>query len=297
MAAESDPRPREERERALTARAERQHAVIGRDQIFDLDFSRHTLQRWLAGGRLVRVHPNVYSLGGGRLTQHGRWFAALLATRPNPALSHTSSLAKMGLAREGRFVHVTVTNRRPYDLDGVIVHRCRSIHPEDLTRIDGIPVTALARTLIDVAESEGAGFVAKVLEEADRRRLLDPAAIQACAERNPGRRGLAILLPLVEDYVSTPDAKEGLERKFQLFLRDRGLPIRRSTRSSTAISSTAGGPSSGWSSSSTAAPGTSTGTPASATSSATPPSSATTSARSGSRTAGSAGTGTTWKPT
>jgi very-short-patch-repair endonuclease len=120
---------------------------------------------------------------------------------------------------------VTVTNRRPYDLDGVIVHRCRSIHPEDLTRIDGIPVTALARTLIDVAESEGAGFVAKVLEEADRRRLLDPAAIQACAERNPGRRGLAILLPLVEDYVSTPDAKEGLERKFQLFLRKRGLPI------------------------------------------------------------------------
>jgi very-short-patch-repair endonuclease len=131
----------------------------------------------------------------------------------------------MGLARERNGIHVTVTHRGGRNLRGVTVHRCRSIDPGDLTRIDGIPVTALPRTLLDVAETEGAALVAKVLEEADRRDLLDPAAIHACAERNPSRRGRAVLLPLVEGYVPTPDAKEGLERDFQLFLRARGLPL------------------------------------------------------------------------
>jgi hypothetical protein len=212
------------RERALAARAARQYGVVARDQLVRLGFSGDAIRYRLRCRRLHRIHHCVYAVGAQPLTQLGHWWAALLAARPSPALSHRSSLAKQGLAKERGAVHVTVTHDRGRNLRGVTVHRCRSIHRDDLTRIDGIPVTALPRTLLDVAETEGAALVAKVLEEADRRDLLDPAAIHACAERNPSRRGRAVLLPLVEGYVPTPDAKEGLERDFQLFLHARGLP-------------------------------------------------------------------------
>jgi very-short-patch-repair endonuclease len=212
------------RERALAELAAQQYGVVGRDQLVRLGFTPDAIRHRLRCGRLRRIHHNIYAVGAAPLNQHGHWWAALLAARPSPCLSHLSSLAKRGLARERGRIHVTVTHRRGRNLDGVAVHRCRSLDPADLTRIDGMPVTTLARTLIDLAESEPRRVLEAALEEADRRGLLDPGAIRECAARCPGRRGLAVLLPLVDGYVPTPDAKEGLERKFQLFLRERGLP-------------------------------------------------------------------------
>lgn len=209
----------------MARRAGRQHGVIDRDQLLDLGFTHREIRYRVRCGRLRRIHHNVYAVGAQPLSREGWWFAALLASRPDPLLSHLSSLAKMGLARERNVVHVTVTHRGGRNLRGVAIHRCRSVDPADVTRIDDLPLTALPRTLLDVAETDGERVVVKALEEADRRGLLDPLAIAACIERNPGRRGLAVLPPLVGEFVSTPGAEEGLEREFQLFLRDRGLPL------------------------------------------------------------------------
>jgi very-short-patch-repair endonuclease len=187
--------------------------------------SKDAIARRVRTGRLRRVHPGVFAVGAQPLDQHGRWYAALLACRPHPFLSHLSSAAKRGLAREVGPIHITVARRSGRSLAGVTVHRCRSIHPDDLTRIDGLPLTSLPRTLLDIAETETPARLAAVFEEADRRELLDLDALRAVAERNPGRRGLAPFLELVERYTSTPGSKEGIERAFALFLRERGLPL------------------------------------------------------------------------
>lgn len=43
--------------------------------------------------------------------------------------------------------------RRPHSLpDGVEAHHGPPLHPDDVTILDGIPVTSVARTLIDLAE-------------------------------------------------------------------------------------------------------------------------------------------------
>lgn len=221
----NDPPPSPtEMERRLAATASRQHGVIGRDQLVAIGLSADAIHHRLQSARLRRVHPSVYAVGAQPLSQHARWYAALLACRPDPALSHLSSLAKRGLARERGPVHVTVAARCARDLDGVIVHRCRTIHPADVTRIDGLPVTTLARTLLDVAETEPGERLEKVFEEADRRELLNLAELRACAERNPGRRGLAPLLALTDAYSPSPRANEGIERRFQLLLEEEGLP-------------------------------------------------------------------------
>lgn len=115
-------------------------------------------------------------------------------------------------------------NRSSRKLHGVKVHRARRLDPADLTRIDGLPVTTLPRTLLDSAETEPYHRLERIFEEADRRRLLDLEEIQACAARNPGRRGLKALTRLVDDYLAVGDAHEGLERLFQRFLAEEGFP-------------------------------------------------------------------------
>lgn len=38
------------------------------------------------------------------------------------------------------------------DIDGVIIHRVPALQPDDVTIVDGIPVTSVARTLVDLAD-------------------------------------------------------------------------------------------------------------------------------------------------
>lgn len=171
------------------------------------------------------IHPGVYFVGGHLPSARGRRVAAVLATQPSSLLSHLSAAAQQDIAREGPRVHITVPSRCPRELKGVVVHRARHLDPADLTRIHGLPVTTLERTLLDLAETEPRQSFEKIFEEADRRDRLSMNALRATAERNPGRRGLKPFLALLESYFPSPDAEEGLEREFQLLLRAEGLPL------------------------------------------------------------------------
>lgn len=212
------------RERRLASLAARQYRAVGHDQLLALGFSYDAIRYRLRAGRLQLRHSGVYIVGPGPPNQRGRWYAALLATRPHPALSHLSSTALRGLGAEGRLIHVTTATRSVRKLRGVTVHRARQIDPADLTRIDGLPVTALARTLLDLAETEPYHRLEKIFEEVDRRGDLDLDAIGACIARNPGRRGLRPLTRLLDDYLAVGDANEGLERLFQRFLAEERFP-------------------------------------------------------------------------
>jgi len=110
-------------------------------------------------------------------------------------------------------------------LSGVTVHSARHLSALDLRRSeDALPITALHRTLLDLAETLSFGRFEAIVEAADRRELLDMAAIAACMERNPGRRGLKPMTLLLGDYLPVESAEEGIERAFQRFLAEEGFP-------------------------------------------------------------------------
>lgn len=212
-------------ERRLARLAQRQHGAVGRDQLMALGFTRDSITHRLRTGRLHEVHRGVYAAGPQPLNQRGRWYAALLATRPTTALSHLSSTAIRGLSAEGPAVHVTTATASTRKLRGVTVHRARRLDPAELTRIDDLPVTTLERTLLDLAEVLSPHRFESIFEQADRRDLLNMSALRACAARNPGRRGLKPFRSLVDRYFSTPGAEEGIERQFQVLLREERLPM------------------------------------------------------------------------
>jgi hypothetical protein len=69
------------------------------------------------------------------------------------------------------------------------VHRSRAIGEEDRARIDAIPVTSLARTVVDLAEVLSESRLGDAVNEAEVQHLFDLCAIEAALERLPGRAG------------------------------------------------------------------------------------------------------------
>src|SRR5206468_2766374 len=76
---------------ALWGLADRQWGVVSRGQLSRCGLSDGAIDRWLANGRLRRIHPGVYALGHRALRQEAQLTAALLHAGPGAALSHASA--------------------------------------------------------------------------------------------------------------------------------------------------------------------------------------------------------------
>jgi very-short-patch-repair endonuclease len=95
---------------------------------------------------------------------------------------------------------ITVVAPRQVRVAGVRVHRCNRLDPRDITVRHGIPVTTVARTIVDLAEILTAEQLANVIYEAAFRGLLDLDAVEATAARLAGRHGLATLEQAIDAY-------------------------------------------------------------------------------------------------
>jgi very-short-patch-repair endonuclease len=125
----------------LAKLAARQHGVVALTQFADLGLSGSAIAKRARAGRLHRVHRGVYAVGHARLTQHGRYLAAVLSCEPGAVLSHGSAALLWRLPwRERASVDVTVPGsggRRARKL--IVVHRAR-LDPGESTTRHGIPV-------------------------------------------------------------------------------------------------------------------------------------------------------------
>ncbi len=202
-----------ERERSIAALAKHQHGVACRPQLVALGLSRDVIDRRVRAGRLHPIHRGVYAVGHSRLTLRGRWMAAVLACGPGAALSHRDAghlrnLRHSHNARIEVMVPATANPRRP----GLRVHRT-TLRPADTTIIDVIPVTSLARTLLDLAAVLKPHQLARAIEAAERQRLLDYTPLHALLTSNPRRpraRNLRAALATYREGTGTESDYEAL---------------------------------------------------------------------------------------
>jgi len=213
-------------DRELAALARRQHGVVSHCQLEGLGFGGKAIQYRVSIGRLHRVHEGVYAVGHRRLTGHGRWMAAVLSCGPGAVLSHQSAAALWDIRRTSSpLVHVTVPVRSGRRRPGIVIHRVRGLHPDDVTVHEGIPVTSVARALLDCAENLRPRELERAFEESERRRVLDVRAVETLMKRSPGRRGLRPLGALLKQQNGPPPVtRSELERLFLDFCADAGLP-------------------------------------------------------------------------
>lgn len=187
-------------EAAVAALAAAQHGCVARRQLIEIGVSGATVARWVARWRLRRVERGVYAVGPAALTVSGRRMAAVLAAGPEAVLSHRTGGAVHGVfVDHGGRIHVTTPRAGGRGLAAFVAHQ-RRLDPRDRTEVDGIPVTTLERTLIDIAATERAHRLSKALERAEELRTLDLAAIQETLARSPRQRGVARLRAAIERY-------------------------------------------------------------------------------------------------
>jgi hypothetical protein len=100
---------------------------------------------------------------------------------------------------------------------GVNVHRTRLLEPRDFTAIDGIPVTSLARTLLDLGAVVPAADLLKAIDRAERMRIFDLSAGLEVLDRARGRKGARALRRALAAYEPSMQ-KSRLERRFKRLL-------------------------------------------------------------------------------
>ena len=82
-------------------------------------------------------------------------------------LSHRSAAALWGLLRDSRAaIDVTVPGRTRRGSGDIAVHNVRRLHPDDCGEREQIPVTSVARTLLDIAGVVPAARLARVIDQA-----------------------------------------------------------------------------------------------------------------------------------
>jgi very-short-patch-repair endonuclease len=214
-------------DRALAQLAARQHGVIARRQASAAGVSSKAIEVRLRAGRLIPLHRGVYALGHRRLRSEGYWMAAVLAVGPGAVLSHREAAALHGLRPTNR-ARIDVTTEADRCVPGIEVHRVRRLDPADVTTVSGIPVTTVARTLVDLADVVNAESLAKAMDEAERQNRLDLRAIHTARTRTTGRNGpgpqrLTHALRELAAHGTTL-TRSPLEVAFQALINRAGLP-------------------------------------------------------------------------
>jgi hypothetical protein len=122
-------------------------------------------------------------------------------------------------------IDVTVPGRTRRGRKGIRVHNVRQLAKQDRATCDGIPVTAVHRTLLDYAETARPQALRLAMEAADRRELFDHRAIDACLARSHGRHGLKALKAALEEFRGpAPWTRSELERRFLALIRSVAIP-------------------------------------------------------------------------
>ncbi|MDX6603475.1 MAG: hypothetical protein QOF13_2677 [Solirubrobacterales bacterium] len=183
-----------ERSRRAWELAGRQHGVVARRQLLMLGFSRRAIEHRVERGRLHVVAHGVYAVGWPKLTQKQRWMAAVLACQDDAALSHRSAAALWGIGTEKPdVIDVSVRRRCELRRPGLRVRGRPSLSAEDIVIREGIPVTALVLTLVDLATKLGPLGIERSVNEADKRDLIDPEALRSALDGYAGEPGVKIL--------------------------------------------------------------------------------------------------------
>ena len=172
-----------------------------------------TIQRRAAAGQIQRVHRGLYLVptgtghGGALVDDREQWLRTLhghlLRGGPASAVSHRAAAALHGLEGfSGHFEDVTVPRASGWKSAPAI--RSTALHPDDVVAIEGLRVTSVVRTLLDVGRFVDEDTLEFAVEHAlrglDRRRpdvwrqeLLQQLLVAVGGTNRPGLAALRVV--------------------------------------------------------------------------------------------------------
>jgi hypothetical protein len=210
----------------VLALAARQHGVVSVAQLIELGFARGGIQNAVAAGRLHRRHQGVYAVGRRDLTPKGYRMAAVLVCGEGALISYAAAGALHGIRPSAAArIDVTVTRPSPISRPGIRVHRHLELTAADITEVDGIPVTSVARTLLDLAATVREDQLERACDQAVVIRVFDMREMEDLLWRSHGRRGVRRLRNvLARGDLGENVPASGLEVRYRDLCAQAGLP-------------------------------------------------------------------------
>jgi len=140
--------------------------------------------------------------------------AAVLACGPGAVLSHRAAGCLWGvLPPSFNRPEVTVPPGRRSRRSGITCHEAE-LATDEVTEIDGIPVTSIFRTLFDLAGDLRARDLERAWKETSIKRLTDRVPVAVLLDRHPGKRGSTALRKLSTSTKPIPVTRNKFEERF-----------------------------------------------------------------------------------
>jgi hypothetical protein len=214
-------------ERILAEIATARHGVVTRRALLEAGVSAEAIKRRVLSGVLLTEFPGVYRVGHRAPSTAARYMAAVEACGPRALLCARAAAYLHGLIR-GPAPPPEVMAPTQRRIEGILTCRSRRMDPRDATSVSGIPVTTVARTLVDLAPILEAGPLARACHEAGVLHGTTPAHVDAVLQRWSTRPGAGRLRAVLHGDVHV--TLSTLERRFLRVLRAQRLPLPQTNR-------------------------------------------------------------------
>ena len=225
MGPEPQPRPVD---RWISRIAERQFGLITRDQLIELGVREGGIRYRLRVGRPHRLHQGVYLVGHAARTHRSLELGAVLAAGRGAVLSHASAAYFWNLfpyPAQPHDVHVTLNGRKRRRRPGLVIHSGALPRSEYCIR-DGIPVTQVPRTLLDLAARAPRHELEDAVNAAHAQRRVGRAQLERMVARYPGRAGTRALIEVAGlETGGHRTTRSSAERRLLSPIGQSGLPL------------------------------------------------------------------------
>ena len=206
-------------EKVCAALAARSHGIVTRAELLAAGLTRQEIARRRERGYLIAEFTGVYRVGHRAPSLEARYMAAVKACGDEAVLSGRAAAYLYRLIRGTEPIpHVTSPRKRR--VKGVVTKRSALIEP---ARHRGIPVTTVARTLVDLAASSSLTDLARACHEAGVKHGTTPSQVEEVLARHPTAPGARKLRSVMSGAV--PVTQSVLERRFLALLAEHELPV------------------------------------------------------------------------
>lgn len=188
--------------------------------------TKDSIYRKVARGQWEKGLPGVYRFAGTTITWEQEVMAATLWAGEGTLASGRTAAMLHGLEGfESGLIEISTSKRLNAPNQKVIVHRVDCFGTADAARVDGIPATSAARTIVDLAASCGEAELEQALDSALRERLVTLTRMKWQLRQSQGKRGVKTLGRLVAQRQKYGVPQTGLERDFLRLIKSSPLEM------------------------------------------------------------------------
>jgi hypothetical protein len=200
---------------------------LSRERLLDLGFTPRQIQYRVSRGHWTVVRRGVYEIAPPR--DRRDLMRAVIGAWAQAVVSHESAaeLHEFPFVTAQERVIVTNHSRTTHDYPGIAVRRTHDLDAWHVTNLDGLRVTTIARTVVDLAAHRTVRHIGAIVDRLvsdERLELVELEAVLKATGRR-GKPGTTTMREVLERRTGDDRSASVLERKGRALIERAGLPM------------------------------------------------------------------------